>query len=236
MVNYDDSVEEQQWKKEKNKGEKNNSTLSLHISTYENSIEENVEQDDEYSGVKKENSAIIKVFCSLNAFQNPFEFPRQGENDTVQPEIMQFRASQWLTNPNDSNRTTSNPQNESVLDQNVQQNHQNEIDQMDDEDEEEEEEDSFLYSNYYERMTAINRQKKRAAKNCLAGGFAGRDGAANDGAIEGGRHDETVGGFAGRVGTTKATKSSDAGRGRRRGRGRGLDHSFFTFFFTGINK
>uniref|UniRef100_A0AC34GP41 Ycf1 n=1 Tax=Panagrolaimus sp. ES5 TaxID=591445 RepID=A0AC34GP41_9BILA len=85
------------------------STLSLHISAYEDSIE----ATNEFKGrgdLKNKNgeSALIKkfknakqLFCdSALIIQNPFEFPRQQENQSFKPEIMQFKASKKLLNPN----------------------------------------------------------------------------------------------------------------------------------------
>uniref|UniRef100_A0AC35GYA6 Uncharacterized protein n=1 Tax=Panagrolaimus sp. PS1159 TaxID=55785 RepID=A0AC35GYA6_9BILA len=90
-------------KKEKFSTAKNNSTLSLHIAAYENSIE----ADSLFNnGTKKslKQSDFIKKGENLKQFfaasiQNPFEFPRQQENDKSK-ETAHFKASQRLTNPN----------------------------------------------------------------------------------------------------------------------------------------
>uniref|UniRef100_A0AC35F5I2 Uncharacterized protein n=1 Tax=Panagrolaimus sp. PS1159 TaxID=55785 RepID=A0AC35F5I2_9BILA len=82
------------------------SILSLHISTYENSIEAAAFD----SSLKKENSGIIQkqenvkqIFAvSTLLIQNPFEFPRQQNEKVSEPEIYQFRESQRLFNPNES--------------------------------------------------------------------------------------------------------------------------------------
>uniref|UniRef100_A0A914YZ66 ubiquitinyl hydrolase 1 n=1 Tax=Panagrolaimus superbus TaxID=310955 RepID=A0A914YZ66_9BILA len=91
----------------------NNSTLSLHIAAYENSVEDKTDsngskRDDSKS--KSEKTALIKKWNtskqgfidSLLFIQNPFEFPRQQEDeDNYDPEVMQFKASQRLLNPNE---------------------------------------------------------------------------------------------------------------------------------------
>uniref|UniRef100_A0AC34GQH2 Uncharacterized protein n=1 Tax=Panagrolaimus sp. ES5 TaxID=591445 RepID=A0AC34GQH2_9BILA len=88
-----------------------NSTLSLHIVAYENSDEVSSEcNEEECSKKKNEKMALIKKWKntkqifndSASFFQNPFEFPRQHKNQNIKPEIMQFKASQRLLNPNES--------------------------------------------------------------------------------------------------------------------------------------
>uniref|UniRef100_A0AC34G605 Uncharacterized protein n=1 Tax=Panagrolaimus sp. ES5 TaxID=591445 RepID=A0AC34G605_9BILA len=89
----------------------NNSTLSLHISAYENSVEAKKklygnEKDDnkgEKSDSLKQWVHAKQIFIgSPSIVQNPFEFPRQQENEDNLPELMQFKASQRLLNPNRS--------------------------------------------------------------------------------------------------------------------------------------
>uniref|UniRef100_A0A914QDR0 C2H2-type domain-containing protein n=1 Tax=Panagrolaimus davidi TaxID=227884 RepID=A0A914QDR0_9BILA len=75
----------------------NSSTLSLHISAYENS----------FGGGKDlvKNVKQISVGPTL-INQNYFEFPRQQENEKVmEPQVISFKASQKLYNPNESNTT-----------------------------------------------------------------------------------------------------------------------------------
>uniref|UniRef100_A0A914Z0K2 Uncharacterized protein n=1 Tax=Panagrolaimus superbus TaxID=310955 RepID=A0A914Z0K2_9BILA len=89
----------------------NNSTLSLHIAAYENSIEslptdsngsKSDDDDEKAILIKKWNTSKQSFIDSLSLIQNPFEFPRQQEEDaTNTPEIMQFKASQQLRHPNE---------------------------------------------------------------------------------------------------------------------------------------
>uniref|UniRef100_A0A914YZY7 Uncharacterized protein n=1 Tax=Panagrolaimus superbus TaxID=310955 RepID=A0A914YZY7_9BILA len=66
------------------------STLSLHIAAYENSIEVVVSHDK-----------VIPNPQKLAVSRNAFEFPRQQQEQAInEPEIMQFKASQRLMNPN----------------------------------------------------------------------------------------------------------------------------------------
>uniref|UniRef100_A0AC35FMY9 Phospholipase A-2-activating protein n=1 Tax=Panagrolaimus sp. PS1159 TaxID=55785 RepID=A0AC35FMY9_9BILA len=98
------SQNENVWKKDKNATD--GSTLSLHISTYENPTEAKSKLLD---CIKEENSKQIRKDKNANQFfaistsliQNPFEFPRQQENEeSKEPEVAQFQTSQRLLNPN----------------------------------------------------------------------------------------------------------------------------------------
>uniref|UniRef100_A0AC34FM02 Uncharacterized protein n=1 Tax=Panagrolaimus sp. ES5 TaxID=591445 RepID=A0AC34FM02_9BILA len=93
-------------KKEGKHSDANNSTLSLHIAAYENSNEaSNSSQEDEEdfkvkeSGLTKQCKNAKQIFPdSPLVFQ--IEFPRQHENRNMKPEMMRFKASQKLLNPN----------------------------------------------------------------------------------------------------------------------------------------
>uniref|UniRef100_A0AC34F4J7 Uncharacterized protein n=1 Tax=Panagrolaimus sp. ES5 TaxID=591445 RepID=A0AC34F4J7_9BILA len=106
---YEEKAQKQQQKK---KPSTNSSTLSLHIASYESSMAAATYLDA--SDVKKENekTTLIKkwkaskqVFSDSSSFiqKNPFEFPRQQKDRSKHPEVMQFKASQLLRNPNEEN-------------------------------------------------------------------------------------------------------------------------------------
>uniref|UniRef100_A0AC35GIR3 PIR Superfamily Protein n=1 Tax=Panagrolaimus sp. PS1159 TaxID=55785 RepID=A0AC35GIR3_9BILA len=104
---YDETDEEKPqncWKTSKYVS--NKSTLSLHISAYENSTEAaDVAASD--GGLKGTtlNANTKQVFTATSAFifGNLFEFPRQQNNKIHEPEVSQYRSSQQLRNPNAGN-------------------------------------------------------------------------------------------------------------------------------------
>uniref|UniRef100_A0A914YLU8 Uncharacterized protein n=1 Tax=Panagrolaimus superbus TaxID=310955 RepID=A0A914YLU8_9BILA len=94
----------------------NNSTLSLHIAAYENAIEADGSKKELLQ--KSETTGLIKKWKNLNncvpgltlVIQNPFEFPRQQDNNqNNRPQIMQFNAAQKLLNPNRASMMASRP-------------------------------------------------------------------------------------------------------------------------------
>jgi hypothetical protein len=99
IINEAEEKVEKRWKKCEISDSINSSTLSLHISIYENSFDTVSNQ----FGNKKEKSLKVEKFKSIIAstfvIQNPFEFPRQQNNEISQPESSQFIASQRLINP-----------------------------------------------------------------------------------------------------------------------------------------
>uniref|UniRef100_A0AC35FZD9 Uncharacterized protein n=1 Tax=Panagrolaimus sp. PS1159 TaxID=55785 RepID=A0AC35FZD9_9BILA len=81
-----------------------NSTLCLHISTYENSVKAESgsfgDGNHENHRLNKEKNAKQILTASKFVIQNPFEFPRQQNDKKSKPELSQFKASQRLLNPN----------------------------------------------------------------------------------------------------------------------------------------
>uniref|UniRef100_A0AC35FWN3 Exophilin 5 n=1 Tax=Panagrolaimus sp. PS1159 TaxID=55785 RepID=A0AC35FWN3_9BILA len=75
------------------------STLSLHISAYENSFDASDIFDCKMNEnlIKKQNFNDASPFV----FKNPFEFPRQQNVQIPKHEVSHFKASQHLQNPNE---------------------------------------------------------------------------------------------------------------------------------------
>uniref|UniRef100_A0AC34FZU0 J domain-containing protein n=1 Tax=Panagrolaimus sp. ES5 TaxID=591445 RepID=A0AC34FZU0_9BILA len=92
-----ESGEENEFMKSKSA---NNSTLSLHIAAYENLIEPDT---SDLNFRKTESSKQVFIGSFSSSIANPFEFPRQQKGGRNHPEVMQFKASQRLRNPNEAN-------------------------------------------------------------------------------------------------------------------------------------
>uniref|UniRef100_A0A914P622 Uncharacterized protein n=1 Tax=Panagrolaimus davidi TaxID=227884 RepID=A0A914P622_9BILA len=95
-LNEDNSELKKRWKNKNTLKTINKSTLSLHIAAYENSNEiagSDLFDNENTEGLKKEKFGSIKKQCLTDSFKsrNPFEFPRQqDEDERNKPEVMQF--------------------------------------------------------------------------------------------------------------------------------------------------
>uniref|UniRef100_A0AC35FPC4 Uncharacterized protein n=1 Tax=Panagrolaimus sp. PS1159 TaxID=55785 RepID=A0AC35FPC4_9BILA len=100
-LNEENNDSKKRWKNKNTLNAMNKSTISLHISAYENSIASDLFDDENIEELKKQNSASKQSFTGAFEIQNPFEFPRQQSGDQrSEPEIMQFLASQRLIGSN----------------------------------------------------------------------------------------------------------------------------------------
>uniref|UniRef100_A0AC35GG59 Dynein light chain n=1 Tax=Panagrolaimus sp. PS1159 TaxID=55785 RepID=A0AC35GG59_9BILA len=112
---FSQNLENDGFKKEdvglkKNSNINNSSSLSLHIEAYENEASFDFVDDSTKERLKQisKNEKQLFINFTKSVIQNPFEFPRQRENDEAKdPEIAQYKASQLLLNPTQSSHLGS---------------------------------------------------------------------------------------------------------------------------------
>uniref|UniRef100_A0AC34FCR7 J domain-containing protein n=1 Tax=Panagrolaimus sp. ES5 TaxID=591445 RepID=A0AC34FCR7_9BILA len=108
-----DEFRKDEWKEKNHDSSAKSSTLSLHIAAYEDSIDA-----DKFDGTSEDLPAK-KIFGNGKSWKdgmqvnvgiatNPFEIPRQQSDNEQEPEILQFRAGQRLSNPNIDNQQNPN--------------------------------------------------------------------------------------------------------------------------------